>query len=74
MINIHLHILQERQGYYKLLSGPAKKNKKKNTTLNPFRNNEEDKIMEKLLLTNYSSKTSHFRRQPNRGPDLVPRD
>ena len=48
--------------------------KKKNTTLNRFRNNEESKIMEKRLLTNYSGKTGHFRRQPNRGPDLVPRD
>lgn len=47
---------------------------KKTTKLNPFRSNEEDKIMEKRLLTNYSSKTGHFRRQPNRGPDLVPRD
>lgn len=70
MINFHLHILQEHQGYYTLLSGPTKKP----TKLNPFRSNEEDKIMEKRLLTNYSSKTGHFRRQPNRGPDLVPRD
>ena len=66
----HLHILQEHQGYYTLLSGPTKKN----TKVNRFRSNEEDKIMEKRLLTNYSSKTGHFRRQPNRGPDLVPRD
>ena len=43
----HLHILQEHQGYYTLLSGPTKKN----TKLNPFRSNEEDKIMEKRLLT-----------------------